>query len=304
MSEAGERVSEYWSRERKGPRYISWLEHPVLIQHVHRRVTGDAGISTYTWFVREYVPHKVSRVLMLGCGLGALDRSLYRMGIAERYDACDISEGAIQKASQQAHEEGLKGLHYSVVDLNNLDLEPATYDVILAVSSAHHVFQLEKMFATCRAALKPDGIMFLDEYIGPSRFNSTETARRIIDNLLREIPARYRVNHLTSDGALYDRYTPPPVEHWEATDPSEAIRSAEIVPVLKMYFDVIEYRPYGGAILHMLLSGITGNFDPDSEIDNALLRTIALFEEELELAGAINSDFAAIVAKTKPPFAG
>lgn len=295
----GGKVSDFWATDRKGARYISWLEHPVLIANVHRRVTGDPDLSTYAWFLQKFIPQKVERVLMLGCGLGDLDRDLYRMGIAERYDACDISAGAIEEASKRAREAGLDGLHYSVIDLNDFSLPAATYDAIFAVSSAHHVFQLERMFATVRAALKPGGLMFLDEYVGPSRFNSTPAALALINRLLRDLPPRYRADLRPNGGGMVESYTPPAVEHWEATDPSEAVRSAEIIPILKMYFDVVEYRPYGGAILHMLLTGITGNFEPADERDNAMLRTIATFEEALENAGTLQSDFAAIVAKPR-----
>jgi len=90
-----------------------------------------------------------------------------------------------------------------------------------------------------------------------------------------------------------------PPEHFEKHDPSEAVRSGEIVTTLKMYFDILEFRPYGGAILHMLFSGIMGNFNEHNETDVALLRTIATFEEVMEGAGLIGSDFAAIVAKPK-----
>ena len=36
---------------------------------------------------------------------------------------------------------------------------------------------------------------------------------------------------------------------------------------LKHSFDVIDFRPYGGAILHILLSEITGHFLEDREED-------------------------------------
>ena len=96
---------------------------------------------------------------------------------------------------------------------------------------------------------------------------------------------------------------PSPVEHFEATDPSEAIRSSEIVPQLAMYFDILEYRPYGGALLHMLLSGIAGNFDPNDPKDVALLEMLALLEETLETSGVIQPEFAVIVARPKRPAA-
>ena len=120
-------------------------------------------------------------------------------------------------------------------------------------------------------------------------------------NRLRDIlPEKYRQSLFAEDGSLIHPYAPSPIEHFEKHDPSEAVRSGEIVSTLKLYFDILEFRPYGGAILHMLFSGIMGNFNENDETDVALLRTIATFEEVMEGAGVIGSDFAAIVAKPKP----
>jgi hypothetical protein len=60
-----------------------------------------------------------------------------------------------------------------------------------------------------------------------------------------------------------------------------------------------EYRPYGGAILHMLLSGIAGNFSSEKPEDVAMLDRFSVHERELEDAGEVQSDFAVIVANPK-----
>jgi hypothetical protein len=158
---------------------------------------------------------------------------------------------------------------------------------------------LENLFRQCRNALKPGGLLFLDEYIGPSRFQSSPAVTDLINRLRDNFPDRYKRSLFANDGTPIYPYFPSPPEHFEKHDPSEAVRSSEIVNTLKMYFDVLEFRPYGGAILHMLFSGIMGNFDENNDSDVALLKTIATFEEAMEAAGAIETDFAAIVAKPK-----
>ena len=47
-----------------------------------------------------------------------------------------------------------------------------------------------------------------------------------------------------------------------AADPSEAVRSAEIVPLLSQYFDILEVRELGGALPHLGLADIAQNFNP------------------------------------------
>ncbi len=43
-------------------------------------------------------------------------------------------------------------------------------------------------------------------------------------------------------------------------DPSEAIRSADILPLVHQYFNVIRCIGYGGTILHLFFDRIAGNF--------------------------------------------
>jgi hypothetical protein len=121
----------------------------------------------------------------------------------------------------------------------------------------------------------------------------------LINSIRGALPETLLRSLFANDGSLIGSYMPSPVEHFEAHDPSEAIRSAEIVPLLKMYFDILEYRPFGGALLHMLLSGITGNFEESDPKDRALLDILAIMEQSLEDAGAIESDFAIIVVRAK-----
>ena len=64
-----------------------------------------------------------------------------------------------------------------------------------------------------------------------------------------------------------------------AADPSEAVRSSDILPVLRHHFDIIEERPLGGALLHLGLSEIAQNFDPDRPEDREWLERLAAAED-------------------------
>jgi hypothetical protein len=71
-------------------------------------------------------------------------------------------------------------------------------------------------------------------------------------------------------------------------DPSEAIRSNEIIPLAMRNFRVMEHRPYGGTILHMLLHMTAGNF----LTEEARPWLELLFELEDLLLPELGSDFA------------
>ena len=293
-------VSDFWAQERDKSKPISWLEHPVIRDIVYRRATGDPNVGTAEWFRRKYLPQPADLALSLGCGFGEFDRAVIKSGIARKLHANDISAGAIERARAAAKNEGLsENIEYSVVDLNEARFPPNTYNAVLAASSVHHVFQLEELFKQICGTLKPGGYFFLDEYIGPSRFQTSTFATDVINRLLSILPERYRQNLLLKDGSVVKGYASTPVEHFEKHDPSEAVRSAEIVSTLRMYFDIVDFLPYGGGILHMLLSGITGNFDEKNETDTSILKLLATFEEILEERGALECDFAALVCRPR-----
>jgi SAM-dependent methyltransferase len=246
-------VSDYWGIDRRQSRPVSWLEHPVAIRRLCERVSGDPSVGTSQYWHQHYFSTPASLGLSIGCGFGAFERSLIAAGVVEHFHAHDLSEEAIAGAKRNAEAAGLRDrIDYHVTDLNSFSVPAATYDAIFAISSVHHVFALENLFKQCRQALKPGALLFLDEYIGPSRFQCPPFVSRVINRLLQILPESYRRNALTG-GALTAGYQNSPIAHFDAIDPSEAVRSGEIVPILKLYFDIVDYKPYGGAILHMLL---------------------------------------------------
>lgn len=74
-------------------------------------------------------------------------------------------------------------------------------------------------------------------------------------------------------------------------DPSEAIRSSEVLPLLRETLDVVEEKPLGGAILMWVLDDLAGNFSPDDPEAEELLTTLFEREDALMAAGDVPSDF-------------
>jgi 2-polyprenyl-3-methyl-5-hydroxy-6-metoxy-1,4-benzoquinol methylase len=301
MTSAAAKASAFWGQERDPDelRY-HWLNHPVTRAHLNRRISGDPNVGSIAYWQRKFFPEQLGNVLSIGCGFGALERSLIQMNWAARVLGVDVSIGAIDGARAAAHAEGLSSrLSYEVIDINNYQMTAAAYDAVFGISAVHHIVNLEDTFQQCRYALKPHGLLFLDEYIGPSRFQYSDAVMEIMNRILSILPPRFRRPFSTPE-LPREQVWRPTIDWFDENDPSESVRSAEIVPTLKHHFDIIDFRPYGGQILHILLSGIAGNFLEDREDDVALLQLMALLEDLLEEHGVVESDFAAIVARPKP----
>ena len=86
------------------------------------------------------------------------------------------------------------------------------------------------------------------------------------------------------------------IEAMIEADPSEAIRSSEILPVLRRHFDIIEERPLGGALLHLALGEIAQNFAMQSSEDRALLEAAFAAEDAAMRDGRLGTDFVVVTA--------
>jgi SAM-dependent methyltransferase len=84
-----------------------------------------------------------------------------------------------------------------------------------------------------------------------------------------------------------------------ADDPSEAIRSADILGVLQENFEILEKRDWGGNIVQFLLHGIAGNFSDEDVCSQDLVRMLLEIEDTLIKCGEFKSDFTYIVAQPK-----
>ncbi|MGH7369323.1 MAG: class I SAM-dependent methyltransferase [Candidatus Methylomirabilaceae bacterium] len=294
------RTGAHWGAEagtwRVG-RGLHWTEHALVQGRINAKVSGDPTVDPYGHFVRRYLDGRlpVERSLTLGCGEGLLERGLAQYDLSLHYEGVDVASEALRSAEQMAPANGPSTFSYRYMDLNDARLDPERYDVIFGANSVHHVEHLEHLFREVWTGLKPGGYFHLNEYVGPSRFQWTDRQQQVINGLLIVLPERYRISMVDRRG-VKRRLTRPTVRSVKAIDPSEAARSAEIVGLLREYFEVVEVREVGGTILHPLLDGIAGNFDPEREEDRSWLQWLFQTEDALLAAGEIRSDFAVMIA--------
>lgn len=296
-----DKVSDYWGAfHNKSDRpKLSWLESDVIVQYVSKRVTGDLNKSFYE-IIKKYKSTKFNRALIVGCGSGQLERDLIKGNFIECAVGVDISKESIELAKYNSKLESISDkLEYRVFDLECGDYKKlGHYDIIIVCMVAHHVENLRNFFYKLKELLIPNGIIVLNEYIGPNRFWHNDKTVNIINKLLAVIDESFKYNHLISNGELREEYVRTPLSHFMANDPSEAINSEKILKNLSNNFSILENKSYGGQINHMLLSGIIDNFSCSAS-DKTILRLLMAFEEILEDSKVIKSDFAFIVAKPK-----
>lgn len=276
---------------------LNWMESPLIAgPYINRQISGDPADNWMIWVKKALVPKKLGRGLSLGCGEGCLERHATSLGICEAFDAFDISAQAIAIAQTKAAQEGFTNIHYEVQDVNKIQLSSEHYDIAFASSALHHIARLEHVLDDVHKALKPGCLFIANEFVGPSRFQWTAKQLQIINELLALLPPRYRAD-LRRPGHIKSRVDRPTVVQMLLSDPSEAVRSAEIIPLIRQRFEIVQQTDFGGTILHMLLSDIVGNFAPESEADVTIVRLLCYLEKTLIAEGVLPSDFTLIVAR-------
>lgn len=273
-----------------------WQSHPITQKHIQQHMSGDPAKNWLTFVKEHYCPQPRERGLSLGCGDGAAERDSIRMGICRHIDAIDLSPGAIETARQQARIAGVdKSINYEIGDLDQITLPEATYDVVIAGQSVHHITNLENLAEQLHKSMTPDGILIINEYVGPSRYQWTDKTNTFMNDLLHLLPPEKRV---MQNGTTKDSIIRPTPEQVIAVDPTESVRSAEIMPIFRQHFETDYHADFGGTLLQFLLSDIIANFHEDDPMDRALIDTLVYFEQTLIKEHVIDSDF--IFAIMKP----
>jgi ubiquinone/menaquinone biosynthesis C-methylase UbiE len=292
-------VNNLWSAKASNSdlenrKYTAWMNHPVIEnQYINARISGDSRLNWVEYVRKKYIKNKLNYGLNLGCGEGSLERYCILTQMCEKFDAFDLAEGAIEIAKLKANQSGIsQKINYTATDINKIHLDKK-YNIAFCSASAHHFQKLEHIFDEVKKTL--NGLFILNEYIGPKQFQFTDKQLQIMNDLLKLLPSDYK--RCISTGLLKQRIERISLECMNHYDPSEAIRSNEIIPRLSDRFNIIEKIDYGGTILHLLLQDIVGNFNEHIEKDVAILKLLCYIEEILIKENIIKSDFAVIIAR-------
>jgi ubiquinone/menaquinone biosynthesis C-methylase UbiE len=275
-----------------------WLDsRMVLREYVQPKQTGASDKSWLGGLVEHLGIPPTGRWLSLGCGGADTEIFAARRGFFASMLALDVAGQAIEVAVEAAAAKGITSIEFGVADFNCLELPEAAFDVVLMTMSLHHVARLEEVMRAVESALRPGGYFLINEFVGSRQFQFSDLQLEVVNALLAALPERLRQDSAT--GELKTSYACRSVEEWNQCDPSEAVRSDEIVPLLHRYFEVVLRRDYGGTVLNLVLEHIIHNFDHDNPDDLACFRLLAATEELLIRSGVLASDFT-VMAMRKP----
>ena len=134
-----------------------WRHHRVKLRHniLYQAAQVDAFLS----HVRPGM-----QVLEAGCGSGWLTLAMAQRGA--QATGMDISEQALtvgRNYYESIREEVDGSVTYKVADLNALELEPHSLDVIAVCGALHHLPQAQHTISEFYKALKPGGLLWVSD---------------------------------------------------------------------------------------------------------------------------------------------
>lgn len=216
-----------------------WLSHPLVRHEVNRLVSGDPLVWPTGWlaeFLAGSLP--LRSAVVIGCGTGGLERDLISKNVVAHVVGLDLAAAPLERAKELAAAAGISDrVTYQVADAAEyLRERKSQFDAILFHASLHHFSDPFAMLTIVRDALREGGVLYLDEYLGPSR-DQWNALRLLLPNLAYRLAGR---------GLQRPHLVRAPIN---TIDPTEAAASHRIMPAVRALFDVLAVRPYGGNLL-------------------------------------------------------
>jgi SAM-dependent methyltransferase len=280
---------------------FAWTASPVVRRYLHKLVSGNPDCDWVTWIEHAHLEPNLDRALILGCGSGWLERGLVHRGRFQSIVACDFAPESVARARRAAEAEGLSTIDYKVLDLEHEKLPDGLFDAVIARNLLHHITALERLYARILGTLSSGGKLIFNEYVGPNRFQYTDRRMKVVNRYLRLLPDRLRRDPV--DSQLLWKRERADLRQLMIDDPTEAVRSEDVLPLARRFFRVEKEYIYGGGLLNPLLYRIVANFRSGYRPDDMLLARLCIAEQRLTEAGEIEPDFRIFVGahRESPP---
>jgi SAM-dependent methyltransferase len=261
------------------PNQLAFWQSPVARAFINRRITGDPTLGPETYYARRHGPAIVApHALSLRASDAKLELALVEAGSCERLTGLDDDPGRVEFASGRVPEPLRERVRFQLGSLEQWQ-PPEPLGAVVCRSFLHRREDLPEVLDRIAALLAPGGLLFVEDFIGPSRYQWTDQQLSAINRLLAQLPAELLTDLSASDGRRKRSVERPDLAQRIASNPHEAVRSEEILPALDARFTRVEVCPYGGAVFHQLFSRIIGNFAARPELIGVLMEADALLTD-------------------------
>lgn len=245
-----------------------------------RKIHAATGIRDGIEVVVSALDKRESpRFLSLGAGSCSLEIQWILPRLA-RPETCtleciDLNQDLIEQGRGRAEATGASFVG-TAMDINQLELEPETYDVILCWASLHHFMELDRIAWQISRGLKPQGVFITMDICSRNGFLLWPQTREVINEFWELLPAPYRRAHtLGPEPVTCEIY--PEVDC--AASGFECIRSESILPALERH---LERRTlvFAHSLMRRFFDTMFGkNFDLRRPFDRSFFTIVRDYDE-------------------------
>lgn len=287
-ADAGGRTRAAWDRTQRPP--IHAWDMPALRRRWNKLVSGDEAVDHVAYVAGRFLSgRKGLNGFSPGCGGGGNEMRWAETGVFERIDACDLSAPRIADAVAMAERKGLSAVvRFSVGDMR-ARAGRELYDLVIVEGALHHFFPMRAALLQIRELLMPGGLLVVNDFVGPSRFQWTPRQLQAANAMLALIPEAYR--RRWPDGKVKKNIFAPGRLRMKLADPSEAAESSLILPLLAETFTPLAVINKGGAIACLVFFEIAHHYIQGDETAERILQLCFALEDLLMQSGEISSDY-------------
>lgn len=259
LSNAEQRIKSTWDEDDLPS--SNWWQVDAVRQRWNELITGNKQIIYPDYVVQKWLSTQNDlKLLSIGCGTGQRELEFAKHPCFAQIDAFDIAPKAIEDARRTAAELNITTCNFFVGDVYQDTWPNEHYDVVLFHSSLHHFKQIDVLLKKIKDTLKPNGIIIINEYVGANRFQFNNTRKQYVNKIYQaEVPSHFKIRKNTT--SLKNKVYFPGLLRMVISDPSEAVESASILPLMQQKFTLLEQKNYGGNLLTFILKDIAHHFN-------------------------------------------
>lgn len=277
VSDAESRIKSTWDDDELPG--SNWWQVDAVRKRWNQLITGSEAVIYPDYVVQRFLSGRAGlRMLSIGCGTGQRELEFGKHACFKKIDAFDIAPRAIEDANRSAKELNITSCNFFVGDVYKDTWPDNHYDVVLFHSSLHHFRNIESLLEKVKETLKKEGLVIINEYAGADRFQFSHSRKKYVGEVYKtSIPAVFKRRKITN--VLKRKVYFPGLLRMIISDPSEAVESSTILPLMQKKFRLAEQKNYGGNLLTFILKDIAHHFNkPETQ---PLLKELFLLEDKL-----------------------
>ena len=258
----------------------NWWIVPRVLERWNKLQTGDENVNYKQYLMKEHFANR-DKLRMVSFGSGNCNHELELAGYEQFSEVIcvDIARNRLDEAALVARDKGIRNVQFLCKDINEFDFQKEEYDLVHFNQSLHHFENVEELLSLkIKPSLKSDGILLINEFVGPNRIQYPPEQIKAIREAVKLIDKEYRTRFKTN--MVKSGYSGSGWLRMIIADPSECVDSAGIIPALHKHFRVIEEKPYGGNILMGALKDISHHFLDLDQRKSEILDRLFAFEDE------------------------